>query len=218
MKFIAYILLFRFFILFIQFPNASFETSSEIRSVKTDQHIKELRVLFVGNSLTYYNNLPQLVQERAAQKGIKITTDILAKPNYALIDHWNDGIVQTKINQGNFDFVIVQQGPSSQAEGRTLLLQYGKKITALCKTNKTQLVFFMVWPSLQYYQTFDGVIVNYREAAIENDALLCPVGEVWKSHFEETENFDYYGPDGFHPSLKGSQVAADLIVSSLLKK
>ncbi|MEL4457086.1 SGNH/GDSL hydrolase family protein [Lutimonas vermicola] len=204
------------FLLLFQFTGIHFEIKDGIKTDPSFQQAKELRILFVGNSLTYYNNLPGLVQERGKEKGIKITTEILAKPNYALVDHWNDGLIQTKIQKGDFDYVVVQQGPSSQAEGRALLLSYGKEIAKICETSKAQLAFFMVWPSRQYYHTFDGVIRNYREAALENGAVLCPVGEAWKSHFDETANFDYYGPDGFHPSLKGSQVAADIIVSSLL--
>lgn len=204
------------FLLLFQVTGIHFDIKEGIKTDPSIQQTKELRILFVGNSLTYYNNLPGLVQERGKEKGIKITTEILAKPNYALVDHWNDGLIQTKIQKGDFDYVIVQQGPSSQAEGRALLLSYGMKIAKICETSKARLAFFMVWPSLQYYHTFDGVITNYREAALENGAVLCPVGEAWKSYFDETGNFDYYGPDGFHPSLQGSQVAADIIVSSLL--
>lgn len=177
-----------------------------------------ISVLFVGNSLSYTNNLPKLVQAVGKEKGLKIKTAMLAKPNYALIDHWNDGILQKKIANGNFDFVVVQQGPSSQNEGKKLLLDAGKKIATLCSNSDSRLVFFMVWPSLQYYRTFEGVINNYREAALTNNAILSPVGEAWKAHFEATNNFDYYGPDGFHPSVKGSKVAADIIVSELIEK
>lgn len=175
-----------------------------------------IQVLFVGNSLSYTNNLPKLVKDAAKHKGLKIKTSILAKPNYALIDHWDEGHLQKKINNDQFDYVIVQQGPSSQKEGRKLLLEAGKKISILCDNSNSRLMFFMVWPAIQYYQTFDGVISNYREAAVQNKALLAPVGEVWKTHIDSTKNFDYYGPDGFHPSLKGSKVAADIIVSELM--
>jgi hypothetical protein len=73
----------------------------------------------------------------------------------------------------------------------------------------------MVWPSLHYYHTFNGVIESYTLAANATSSILCPVGEVWKSYFDETEDFSYYGPDGFHPSLKGSNVAAQVIYESL---
>ena len=79
--------------------------------------------------------------------------------------------------------------------------------------------YFMVWPSLTYYHTFKGVIKNYTDAARINDAILCPVGEKWKKHFDTTQNFDYYSSDGFHPSLKGGQEenAADIIVEYLFR-
>jgi hypothetical protein len=60
--------------------------------------------------------------------------------------------------QGQFDFVVLQQGPSSQSEGRAMLLNYGVRIKALCDTTKTRLAFFMVWPAFTNLHTFDGVI------------------------------------------------------------
>lgn len=195
-----------------------FVSIQQIAAQKNPKQNDVVQILFVGNSLTYTNNLPKLVKEAAKKKGLKVKTSIVAKPNYALIDHWTEGDLQKKINSGNFNFVIVQQGPSSQTEGRELLLETGKKIAALCANNDSRLMFFMVWPAIRYYHTFDGVIRNYTEAADLNNALLSPVGEVWKKHIDSTKNFDYYGPDGFHPSLKGSKVAADDIVSVLLTK
>lgn len=193
-----------------------FSSTSTMEKENSSKQQEVIQVLFVGNSLSYTNNLPKLVKDAAKHKGLKIKTSILAKPNYALIDHWDEGHLQKKINNDQFDYVIVQQGPSSQKEGRKLLLEAGKKISILCDNSNSRLMFFMVWPAIQYYQTFDGVISNYREAAVQNKALLAPVGEVWKTHIDSTKNFDYYGPDGFHPSLKGSKVAADIIVSELM--
>ncbi len=178
----------------------------------------DFSILFIGNSLTYTNNLSELVKSSAKLKGIIIATEMIAFPNYAIIDHWNDGVVQEQIASKKYDFVIIQQGPSSQSWGREILIEYGKKFSELCKENDTKLSYFMVWPSLTNYHTFDGVIKNYRDAASINNAILCPVGEVWKEYFDTTNNFDYYSPDGFHPSLKGSQVAADVIVKRLLGK
>ena len=176
---------------------------------------REYTILFIGNSLTYTNNLPMLVEKEAKSKGFLIKTKTIANPNYAIVDHWNNGEVQKEISSKKYDYVIVQQGPSSQSQGKKLLIEYGKKLSDLCKRNNTKLCFFMVWPSLQYYYTFDGVIKNYREAATITNSLLCPVGEVWKTHFDATNQFDYYDSDGFHPSEKGSLIAARTIVNSI---
>lgn len=174
-----------------------------------------IHILFVGNSLTYANDLPTLVKLEAKSEGLKVKTKQLAFPNYALVDHWKDGELQKLIQSEKFDYVVVQQGPSSQDEGKRMLLESGKLISRLCEQSGSKLAFYMVWPSRHYYHTFDGVIYNYNLAARSTDAILCPVGKVWKDHFDETGEFSFYGPDGFHPSLKGSQVAAEIIVKSL---
>ena len=176
---------------------------------------KVIHVLFVGNSLTYTNNLPSIVRTMAKEKGVKLQIKTLAFPDYALEDHWNDGHLQKFINSGKFDFVIVQQGPSSMQEGRLMLYEFGKKIKTLCDENNTTLGFFMVWPARVNYSTFDGVIKNYSETATQLEALLFPVGERWKIHFDTTQDFSYYGADGFHPSVQGSKVAAAVITQGL---
>lgn len=182
---------------------------SDSDSVKT--------ILFVGNSLTYTNNLPGLVTLLAKEKGVTVKTEMIAYPNYALEDHWNDGSLQTLLAEKQFDFVVVQQGPSSQNEGRMMLLDYGARIKALCEAHNTRLAFFMVWPAFSNLYTFDALIKNYTDAAAVTNSLLCPVGEVWKKHFMETADYSYYGPDLFHPSQKGSEVAAQIIYETLFK-
>lgn len=176
-----------------------------------------ITILFVGNSLTYTNNLPALVEKEAKKKGIQLKTEMIAYPNYALEDHWNDGVLQTKLATKEYDYVIVQQGPSSQEDGRNMLLDYGARIKTECDRYKARLVFFMVWPAHTNYSTFDGVIKNYTDAALVTGSLLCPVGKIWKQHFADTNDYSYYGPDNFHPSVKGSEVAAQVIADTLFK-
>ncbi|WP_339339820.1 SGNH/GDSL hydrolase family protein [Croceitalea sp. MTPC6] len=179
---------------------------------------KEFKALFIGNSLTYTNNLPELVAEIARAKEVRLKTKMVALPNYALIDHLDDGNIQKLIAKNGFDFVIIQQGPSSQAEGRKMLLVDGAKIKKLCEAHGAELIYFMVWPSKQYHYTFDDVIKNHINAATTNGALLAPVGAVWKTHFDETNDYSFYGNDGFHPSMKGSKIAAKVIAATILNE
>lgn len=186
--------------------------SQQKLSKKTNNTVN---ILFIGNSLTYTNNLPDLVKKSAKIKGIEVNSKLIAFPNYAIVDHWNDGQVQELIASKKFDFVIVQQGPSSQNDGRKMLIENGKEYRSLCELNDTRLCYFMVWPSLVNYHTFDGVIKNYKDAAAINNSILLPVGEVWKDYIDSTNSYEYYSSDGFHPSLKGSQIAAQVIVEYL---
>lgn len=203
-------LLFLFCVLIITY--SSLYSQQEIRNNKT-----EFSVLFIGNSLTYTNNLPRLVKKYAKQKGITIKTKMIAFPNYSIEQHWADGQVQELISSKKHDFVILQQGPSSQSDGRKMLVEYGAKYGDLCKTNEVTLCYLMVWPSLNHYSTFDGVIENYKDAASINSSVLLPVGAKWKEYIDSTQNYDYYSSDGFHPSLKGSQITAKVIVEHLLQ-
>lgn len=190
-------------------------------SLYSQQEINDntkFNILFIGNSLTFTNNLPKLVKKYAKQQGIKINTKMIAFPNYAIEDHWNDGQVQKLISKQKFDFVIIQQGPSSQSEGRKMLIDYGEKYSNLCELNESKLCYFMVWPSLNYYHTFNDVIKNHEDAATINNSILLPVGRVWKDYIDTLKVYDYYSSDGFHPSIKGSQISAEVIVKHLFQK
>lgn len=204
----------RLIIIFLAIVVSSSSSYSQQKFSNTTSNTK-FNILFIGNSLTYTNNLPKLVKKSAKSKGIKIDTKMFAFPDYAIADHWNNGLVHKLIASKKYDYVIIQQGPSSQNDGRKMLIEYGKEFNSLCKLNDAKLCYFMVWPSLKYYYTFKDVIKNHKDAASINNSIILPVGEVWKDYIDNTNNYEYYSSDGFHPSLKGSQIAAKVIVEYL---
>jgi len=175
----------------------------------------DYQLLFIGNSLTSQNNLPLLVKNLGEDMGISISCRAQVGPGYGLEDHWNIGIIQSQIGNNFYDYVIIQQGPSSQAYGRASLIEYGGLMADLCENIDTQLAYFMVWPSLTNYTTFDAVIDNYTDAANINNAINCNVGQIWKQHMEGSTSFPYYSIDGFHPSVEGSELAAQIIIQKL---
>lgn len=172
-------------------------------------------ILFVGNSLTYTNNLPIILEEIAAEFEGSIHATTMAFPNYAIEDHWNEGKFQKSLSENNFQYVIIQQGPSSQPDGKEMLVNYGAKMKSECDKNGANLAYFMVWPSKQYYYTFDGVIQNYAYAAEFNKSILFPVGRLWKKYEATSNTESLYGPDNFHPSKAGSFLAALTIFHGL---
>jgi len=201
---------------FLSISTASCKKTATVQSeIIVNDSIKT--ILFIGNSLTYTNNLPAIVVRIGKDSGIAIRTTTLAYPNYALEDHWNDAVMQQLIAVMRFDFVVVQQGPSSQNDGRIMLLDYGARIKTLCNKANTQLAFFMVWPYFESLHTFDGIIRNYTDAAAFTNSLLCPVGLEWRDYFLSTGDYSYYGFDKFHPSQKGSENAALIIFKTLFK-
>jgi len=72
----------------------------------------ETRLLFIGNSLTQANNLPELVVSLAKAAGKRAGAEMVATGGFGLEDHWNQGDAQKAIARGGWSVVILQQGPS----------------------------------------------------------------------------------------------------------
>jgi hypothetical protein len=75
-------------------------------------------VLFVGNSLTYFNDLPLIVEALAdSVPGLaaeqRLSTAMAAYPDFALYDHWADGTAVRAIDGSKWNVVILQQGSSA---------------------------------------------------------------------------------------------------------
>lgn len=179
---------------------------------------KELRILFVGNSLTYVNDVPALVAEIGKMDKVAIKYKQLAHPDYSLADHLAQNMVQDEILKGKYDFVVVQQGPSAMQDSRRILLRDAAKFKELCDLANSKLCFYMVWPSKARLFDLENVITSYTLAATETQSLVARAGLAWKYAWEADGSMDLYGPDNFHPSYSGSLLAAMAIYGGLTLK
>lgn len=178
------------------------------------QSREKLRVLFIGNSLTYSNDLPSIVASIAkATKQRQFEYKTVALPDYSLEDHWNTSDARKEISKSRWDFVVLQQGPSSLPESRVLLREYVKKFAEEIKRAAAKPAIFMVWPSFARRGDFDRVIESHQLAATDVDGILLPVGAAWRAAL--SKNLQIYSPDNFHPSELGSYLAAWVIFSRL---
>ena len=108
---------------------------------------ESLRVLFIGNSHTYVNDLPALVAQMAQATGSTLEYQTIARPNFGLMDHWAVGEAQEAIRRGGWDYVVLQQGPSSQPDSRVNLVEWGTRFANLIHENGARAAFYMVWPA-----------------------------------------------------------------------
>jgi hypothetical protein len=171
--------------------------------------------LFVGNSLTYTNDLPAMVErllEAALDEDVYVASESL--PNWGLPDHWSGGRSRELIAAGGWELVILQQGPSA-TEGRPYLLDYAEAFAAEIRTAGAEPALFMVWPAASRPFDFDGVLDSYRTAAERVDGYFFPSGEAWRVAWETDPELTLYGPDGFHPSVQGTYVAALVMVEQI---
>jgi hypothetical protein len=178
-----------------------------------------LHVLFIGNSLTYVNNLPGIL-EALADSGHQalLETRMIAKPDYSLEDHWNDGDARVAIAKGGWDLVVLQQGPSSLAESRVLLLNYAKAFAEPVQQVGARTVLYQVWPTADRAADFPRANESYRLAAETVHGLLFPVGEAWLAAARIEASIPLYAFDGLHPSAEGSYLAALVMYAVLYDK
>ena len=67
-----------------------------------------VRILFIGNSLTYANDLPAQVCAMAASAGRRAVCESVANPDFGLEEHWHEGTARRVIARG-WDVVVLQQ-------------------------------------------------------------------------------------------------------------
>lgn len=175
-----------------------------------------LHVLFIGNSLTYANNLPGILEALAdsAHKPL-LEARMVAKPDYSLEDHWGDGDALTAIKKGGWNVIVLQQGPSSVEENRQLLIKYAKFFSVPISQVGAKPALYMVWPTIDRTADFMRASESYRLAADTVHGLLFPVGDGWQATWRRDQTVPLYAFDGLHPSPEGSYLAA-LIMYAVL--
>lgn len=175
----------------------------------------ELDVLFIGNSLTYANDLPGMLESLFEMGGQgPISTRSVVAGGVGLPDHWDAGTATETIREGGWDVVVLQQGPSA-TEGRPYLLEYAVLFAEEIEAVGARTALYMVWPAESRYFDFPGVSDSYATAADLVDGLLFPAGEAWLAAWRRDPGLELYGPDRFHPSLEGTYLAALVMYQQL---
>ncbi len=189
-----------------------------------------LKVLFLGNSYTYGNDLPNMVKQFAESKGKTFLYDQNTPGGYTLNGHSTNATSLSKIAEGDWDFVVLQEQsqmpsfPPNQVASdvypfASILVDSIRSANAC-----TEPIFFMTWgrengdqANCEFYEplcTYEGMqgrlTESYTEMAELNKAYVSPVGEAWRRVRVADSSIDLYTNDGSHPSIYGSYIAASV--------
>jgi hypothetical protein len=179
----------------------------------------ELRILFIGNSFTFTNDLPAIVEALAqASKQKRLIYQAVVFPSLGLKEQWQRGDAQKAIASSKWDVVVLQQGPSTLEESRRLLLEYTRLFDKEIRASGAKTALYMVWPSEARISDFDRVVESYKLAADEVKAILFPVGQAWREALGRDASIGLYSEDRFHPSVAGSYLASLVIYEKLFGK
>lgn len=177
------------------------------------------RVLFIGNSLTFYNDFPEMVAELARSGGHEVEVDMSAPGGWTLSDHAASTMTLDKIGQG-WDFVILQEQsviPSVAEEREQHMYPAVRFLYDKINESGATLILFMTWGHRDGlpdagYRTFDDMQAQlragYTDIAEELCVVVAPVGTAWQNGIIHNPQLSLWHTDGVHPSREGSYLSA----------
>lgn len=187
---------------------------------------QSVNALFIGNSYTEVNNLPQMISDIADNMGDRLTFQSSTPGGCTFSQHCNNQSM-TLIRRGGWDVVVLQEQsqypsfPQQQVENE--VFPYAKCLVDSIYANSpcAEPMFYMTWgrkngdqqnaqifPILGTYEGMDSMLYErYMYMAEANDASVCPVGRVWR-WLRNNSDIELYQSDGSHPSVAGTYAAA----------
>lgn len=187
----------------------------------------EKKVCFFGNSYTYTNDLPAIVENLAEADGNLLIKDHNTPGGYTLEAHSTNTITLEKISANTWDYVVLQgqsQRPSFPwTDVQVDVFPYAQILCDFIRSaNSCAIpVFFNTWgrrdgdPMWDSINTFtkmnERLQIAYDFMANSNSAMLSPVGIGFEHIANDAESpidfADLYVGDGSHPSFLGSYLS-----------
>ena len=158
-----------------------------------------MKVLFLGNSHTFYNDMPATFADLyEAATGERPDVTLLAHPGKRWDWHWHEYYeLRFNLMYGKYDYCIIQQG-AHPFPGEEITLETGKKIIALCKECGVKPVVSMTWAEKAYPEHQQIMCDTYEKLAQETDGILSPVGRIWEKVRQEAPDIELYYKDDMH--------------------
>ena len=171
---------------------------------------KTLGILFIGNSHTYYNDMPLMVQRHAADEGFDCRVTMIAHGGWFLEQHVKEPDVRFNILFGKYDYVIFQDHTHPMAPLEEFRTAAGALNEWIREAGSTP-VIYETWAKKDEPEVQDSMNIVHQSVAKEIGALLAPVGENWWAYKNGHPELEMYASDGMHASRAGSELAAKYI-------
>ena len=171
-----------------------------------------MKVLFIGNSHTYFNDMPALFGCLGQQlSGEKVEVTMLAYSGRTLKWHREEYFsIRFALVYGGYDYCVIQQYahpfPDLKETEESM-----KQIVDLVKQCGVKPVIYMTWAARDQKEMRQVMSDTYRRLAKENDCMVAPVGEAFAKVQDECPDIDLYFRDGEHASPYGDYLIAYLM-------
>ena len=188
--------------------------------VQTNAQAKKdtLRILFVGNSYTYFENLPQVVSVLSGKTGTILLTEQVTIGGAKLSEHWRGarGLkTRDKIRNGDYDIVVLQEWSLGTVNESDSTILYLGLFSKLARESGAEPYYYLTWAREKVPQQQEVISRVYRETAVLNQATVVPAGEAWARARALRPDIKLYDPDGTHPSDLGTYLTACVFIATI---
>jgi hypothetical protein len=202
------------------------------------QNNQTVEALFIGNSYTAVNDLPQLIAQLANASNDVLLYQSNCPGGATFQTHCTNGTSINMINSQNWDVVILQAQsqepafPPAQVAQQTL--PFALILDSIIHQNDscTKTIFYETWgrkygdvancpfypPICTYTGMQDRLKASYKLFADTCQAILAPAGEAWRQSIALDSSLNLYQSDNSHPSMEGSYLTACVFYEVIFNK
>lgn len=176
-----------------------------------------LRILFVGNSLTYYNGgIDQHL------KGLEPSLQIesVSEPGYSFKDHARSDATLSTIREGNWTYIILQDQSQLPVISPSFTEYYAKALHQEIRGSGAESILMMTWErqdSLDQGVTTKNLATAYGALGETLGARVAPVGLAFDLSRQAWPVLELAAPDA-HPTIYGTYLAACVLYGFLLER
>ncbi len=187
------------------------------------------RVLFIGDSYTYVNDLPTTFADLAWAAGRRVDAETLASGGESLAGHVADATTEPTINSEPWNTVVLQDQSEDPAVPSYRASEMDPAVTELAQLIRNagaRPLLFLTWghesgcPAADHtsYSSMQAAVnQGYLEIASQEGVPIAPVGAAWQSVVDEDPNTVLWQGDGVHPRVAGTYLAACVFYASIFE-
>ncbi len=159
----------------------------------------DLRVLFVGNSITGFNNTPGLFRELAVETGHSPYVELSIKFGKTLGDQLADPVFVTTLKSKAWDYIVLQEYSSVPVADTQSFLAHVQDIQKLVAAKPTKIVLFENWLQAgRPAHDIQDVAQVFKKVSKLTHTSVVRVGEAFTHASDRTEIGMYQ--DDWHPT------------------
>lgn len=196
---------------------------------------KQYSILFIGNSMTYYHDMPTAIFEKmAASAGFDVTVRSVTAGGRFLREHLSLDDEPARAAKaalaadkaGVYDFVVLQEGMPDLYTRTENFYEAVRILTGKIRDLGAKPVLYARMgnkrgnpelndPACTYEHVYQTIVKAHETISQELDIPLAWAVRAAYEMNEEPLPFDLYDPDRSHPSYAGSYVAALCVFTAL---